>query len=117
MRNHNFEPGAFDIKEVLHPTRREKSDKGYMLEMRKTVCPMTNGDGGCILFGVKDKQHQVGSPDDLMVGIPLGGDLRKEFGEKLRGRFLTCGAAAEDTRATGRAQGTASGMSPAVALR
>lgn len=52
--------------------------------MRRTVCAMANSNGGWIVFGVKDRA--TGKPArDRVVGIPLGSDLRREFGDKLAG--------------------------------
>jgi len=44
---------------------------------------MANADGGFILFGVRDRDQAVNSSDDRIVGIPLKGDLRKIFSEKI----------------------------------
>ena len=91
VRHHDFEPGRFDYKEVLNPSKElmptagsgTKSD--VVLSIRKTVCSMANTNGGFILFGVADREKlkKGASKDELIVGIPLGGDLRKEFGNKL----------------------------------
>jgi len=45
---------------------------------------MANANGGFLIFGVVDRALQVANIDDRIVGIPLGSDLHKEFGEKLK---------------------------------
>lgn len=81
VREREYEPGNFDYKSILtSPRMGDGSDLN--LRLRKTVCSMANTDGGFILFGVKDREHQVSSPEERIVGIPAG-DHRRYFGEKL----------------------------------
>lgn len=80
VTEHQFEPGRFDYKEVLNPG---SGGGGHVASIRKTACSMANGDGGYILFGVKDRAVSVTTPMDRVVGIPRASDLRKEFGEKV----------------------------------
>lgn len=79
---HEFEPGQFDYKEVLNPTREPGSDK-LRESIRKTACSMANTDGGFIIFGVQDRSVDVQTPLARIVGIPLGDDLRSDFGKKI----------------------------------
>lgn len=49
--HHEFEPGRFEFKEVLHPTVGSSEPKAKHLEsIRRTACSMANYDfGGYIL--------------------------------------------------------------------
>ncbi len=83
---HDFEPGRFDFKEVLNPTK-DSSDpkKAYAASICRTTCSLANYDfGGFILFGVKDPAVPTATPLDRIVGIPRSFDLRKGFGEKVQ---------------------------------
>ena len=51
---HEFEPGQFDYKAVLNPTREPGSEK-LLESIRKTACSMANTDGGFILFVCRTK--------------------------------------------------------------
>lgn len=78
VRGYEFEPSQFDYKGILvHP--RDRARNQHLDSIRRTVCSMANADGGFILFGVRDRSHSVSTPDERIVGIPLGGDLRKQF--------------------------------------
>ncbi len=79
---HEFEPGQFDCKAVLNPTREPGSEK-LLESIRKTACSMANTDGGFISFGVQDRVVDVPTPLARIVGIPLGDDLRSDFGRKI----------------------------------
>src|SRR5437764_10216345 len=83
VRKYEFEPGTFDYKGTLVLPRTEPKRDEVYFSIRRTVCSMANADGGFILFGVRDRGQSVSSPDDRIVGIPLGGDLRKQFAEKI----------------------------------
>jgi hypothetical protein len=78
---HEFEPGQFDYKAVLNPTHDPGSGK-HLESIRKTACSMANTEGGFILFGVQDRSVVAPTPRDRIVGIPLGDDLRSDFGRK-----------------------------------
>src|SRR5687767_8751527 len=78
---HEFEPGQFDYKAVLNPTREPGSEK-LLESIRKTACSMANTDGGFTLFGVQDRGVNVPTPLARIVGIPLGDDLLADFGRK-----------------------------------
>src|SRR6266702_3731711 len=80
---YEYEPGSFDYKGILASARTDPSKDEFNASLRRTVCSMANADGGFILFGVRDREQQVNSPDDRIVGIPLKGDLRKIFSEKI----------------------------------
>jgi hypothetical protein len=82
-RKYEYEPSLFDYKAVLAPSRMDSTKNEYMASIRRTVCSMANGDGGFILFGVRDREQSVGSPDERIIGIPFEGDLRKIFSEKI----------------------------------
>ncbi len=82
IQAHDFEPGYLDFKAVLTPAKENRD--AFNAALRRTVCSMANADGGYILFGVADRQEGAASPADRIRGIPLSGDLRKEFGEKLK---------------------------------
>ena len=82
---HEFEPVWFDFKEVLNPTQASGRD-ALRASIRKTACAMANTAGGYLIFGIADLRSRPSSrPEDLVVGIPLGGDLRREFGQKIDG--------------------------------
>lgn len=82
VQAHDFEPGYLDFKAVLTPTKGARD--AFNTALRRTVCSMANADGGYILFGVTDRQEGTSTPADRVTGIPLSGDLRKEFGEKIK---------------------------------
>jgi hypothetical protein len=83
VTHHEFEPGRFDFKEVLSPTRASGGD-GHLASIARTACSFANTAGGLMLFGVKDPgRHRGVPPDDLIVGVPPG-DLRGELGDKLQ---------------------------------
>lgn len=81
VATHEYEPGRFEYKEVLNASGQGKGD--HIASIRRATCSMANGDGGYIVFGVKDRQVSVATPTDRIVGIPRAPDLRKQFGEKL----------------------------------
>jgi predicted HTH transcriptional regulator len=81
VNEHDYEPGRFDFKEVLTPTRGES--KAFNAMICKEVCAMANTIGGFLIFGVKDIAAVASPDEDRIVGIPIGGSHRKEFGEKL----------------------------------
>jgi hypothetical protein len=83
VRKHEFEPGRFDYKAYLQPATRT-SDPDHIPSIRRTVCSMANAGGGYILFGILDRSIKVRSPDERIVGFPLGKDLLKQFGEKIQ---------------------------------
>ncbi len=83
VRKYEFEPGSFDYKGALVLPRTDPKREEVYASIRRTVCSMANADGGFILFGVRDRSETVSSPDDRIIGIPLGGDLRKQFSEKI----------------------------------
>jgi Putative DNA-binding domain len=76
-----YEPGPVDFKAALNlkgPNAEEMRNN-----FRRTAASMANTEGGWILFGVLDRRSVAASAGERIVGIPLGGDLRKELGEKL----------------------------------
>ncbi len=81
VEKYEFEPGAFDYKDALNPTGPNKND--YIASIRRTACSMANTGGGFILFGVKDRRVAVAVRKDRITGIPIGGDMLKEFGDKI----------------------------------
>lgn len=81
-RIHEFEHGQFDYKSVLTGSGPQRDE--VLASIQRTACSLANSDGGYILFGVKDRREQVGTPDERLIGIPLGGDLRKQFGDKVQ---------------------------------
>ncbi len=83
VRKYEYEPGSFDYKGILVPPRTDPKKDEFNASIRRTVCSMANADGGFILFGVRDRDQAVNSSDDRIVGIPLKGDLRKIFSEKI----------------------------------
>ncbi len=82
VRKYEFEPGTFDYKSTLKAVGAKANE--YIGSICRTVCSMANTDGGFILFGVQDRRVVVASPEVRIVGIPIGGDLLKEFGEKVQ---------------------------------
>ncbi len=84
VKKHEFEPSSFDYKETLNPINADKEKREEHREsIRRTVCSMANTNGGFILFGVRDRKQNVASPEDRIIGIPIHGELLKEFGEKI----------------------------------
>jgi len=81
VKKYEFEPGTFDYKSVLNPTGANQNE--YIKSICSTVCSMANTDGGFVLFGVQDRKITVTVPEDRITGIPIGGDLLKEFGNKI----------------------------------
>jgi hypothetical protein len=81
VKKYEFEPGTFDYKQVLNPTGANQNE--YVKSIGSTVCSLANTDGGFILFGVQDRRVSVAAPEHRIVGIPVGGDLLKEFGNKI----------------------------------
>jgi hypothetical protein len=83
VQHHDFEPGLFDFKAALRATH-DASKSDLVSSIRRTACAMANGLGGYIIFGVLDRKRLGhGSAEDLITGIPIDGELRKEFGEKI----------------------------------
>jgi hypothetical protein len=80
VTHHAYEPGHFDFKEVLH----DKRDPRWNEKIAKAVCSMANTDGGFLIFGVGDRKTDTEHPEDRIVGITVGEDHAKEFGEKIR---------------------------------
>ncbi|MBV9121226.1 MAG: ATP-binding protein, partial [Chloroflexi bacterium] len=78
-----FEPACFEYRAVLNPQRGDPERLNERL--RKTVCAMANTDGGYVIFGVLDRAARDGPAEQRIVGIPAGGDLLKELGDKLKG--------------------------------
>src|SRR5260370_4876314 len=81
VKKYEFEPGTFDYKHVLNPTGTNQNE--YVKSIGSTVCSMANTDGGFILYSVKDRRVSVEGLEYCIVGIPVGGDLLKEFGNKI----------------------------------
>jgi len=73
----------FDYKSVLKATGPNAGE--HLRSVQRTACSLANSSGGFILFGVQDRRVTVPDPRDRIVGIPLDGDLRKEFGDKMKG--------------------------------
>jgi len=80
VQDYDYEPGWFDYKEVLTPTRGEANE--HRKSICRTACSMANASGGYILFGVRDAKARVSTPISPIVGIPLS-DHRKELADKL----------------------------------
>jgi hypothetical protein len=83
VNNLDSEPAWCDFKGLLNPTGSEKGKADYTATIRKTAGSMANGDGGFILFGVKDLQTEAAKPEDRIVGIPASSELRRDFGRLL----------------------------------
>src|SRR5260370_22284684 len=82
VRKHEFEPGIFDYKAVLHATSPEYRNE-HNASIRRTVCAMANADGGFILFVIRDLNLPSNSPDYRLVGLPLGSDRGKQVALKI----------------------------------
>jgi len=82
VKKYEFEPGTFDYKDVLNPPAGSDRNS-HTASIRRTACSMANTGGGLILFGVKDRRTLVTAPEDRITGIAIGGDLLKEFGNKI----------------------------------
>ncbi len=81
VKKYDFEPGTFDYKDVLNPTGSDRNS--YISSIRRTACSLANTGGGLILFGVKDRRVPFVTLEDRIPGIPIVGDLLKEFGDKI----------------------------------
>ncbi len=82
--SNDFERDSFDFKEVLNARGSSENPGTHKMNISQTVCSMANGDGGYIIFGVKDpKKHPNLSPEQRIVGIPKSGENLKEFGNKI----------------------------------
>src|SRR5258708_33328317 len=79
VKKHEFEPGHYDYKDVLHPTGQKEPEHNDSI--RRTACSMANTDGGYILFCVLDRKKSVPTPEARIKGIPIQGDLRKQIGD------------------------------------
>src|SRR5437879_873232 len=86
VQRYRWEPAILDFKEVLHPRRGEESSKQrHNDHIRQTAVAFANGLGGHLIFGVRDPASASESQSEgAIIGIPLAGDLRREFGDKLR---------------------------------
>jgi predicted HTH transcriptional regulator len=84
VRTYEYEPGEFDYKSVLNAVRDAGRDQ-HNASIARTAASMANSGGGFILFGVTDRAQQVNPSEARIQGIPLDGDLRKEFWEKIKG--------------------------------
>jgi hypothetical protein len=82
VKKYEYEPVTFDYKEVLNATNSDDRNN-HNIAIRRTVCSMANTSSGFVLFGVRDRKTKVSNLEDRIVGIPIGGDLRKEFGNKM----------------------------------
>jgi predicted HTH transcriptional regulator len=82
VKEHSYEPGQFDFKEVLNSAERTNRNNWNAM-LAKAAGSMANADGGYLIFGVADSKTETESPEDRMVGIPMRGDHRKEFGGKV----------------------------------
>jgi hypothetical protein len=87
IKTRDFEDDTFDFKAVLNPTSENNEyKKNHRDSIRRTVCSMANTCGGFIIFGIKDQKNTTGgtnSLEDRICGVPLGGELLKDFGEKI----------------------------------
>lgn len=84
LTEHEFEPGRFDYKAALTPSKGDEKWKvEHTKSVRHTACSMANGEGGYILFGVQDRKVQVAHQLDRIVGISVNDDLRRVFGDKI----------------------------------
>ncbi len=82
VNGNDYEPGRFDFKEVLNATRKEDRAK-HNANICKEAAAMANTIGGFLIFGVKDAKALTTPDENPIVGIPVSGEHRKEFGEKL----------------------------------
>lgn len=80
-----YEPEPYDFKEVLNVTKGSADNAGtYARVISRTVCSMANGNGGYIIFGVKDpKKNPALTVEQRIVGIPRSSETLKEFGDKI----------------------------------
>jgi predicted HTH transcriptional regulator len=80
-----YEPERYDFKEMLNVTKGSADYAGtHAKNISKTVCSMANGNGGYIIFGVKDpKKYPALSAEQRIVGIPRSSEILKEFGDKI----------------------------------
>src|SRR5262249_52883285 len=86
VATHEFEPGQFDFKSALVSSGSDRGDRDALVtSIQRTACSMANSDGGFIMFGIKDRAEAVTRLEDRIMGIPLGEDLRRQFGDKVQG--------------------------------
>jgi hypothetical protein len=84
VQQHEYEPGYFDYKLALNATNPDsKKREDHLASIRRTVCAMANSGGGFLLFGIRDRNQNVANPEDRIAGIPVGGDLLRDFGHKV----------------------------------
>jgi hypothetical protein len=81
VRTTEYEPGSFDFKEVLNASR---GGPDHAASIRRAACGLANTAGGHIVFGVTDRARKGENQESRIVGIPLGGDLGKEFADKVK---------------------------------
>jgi hypothetical protein len=72
------EPAWFDFKEALNAR-----DPQWNAKLSKAACAMANTGGGFLVFGVLDQVPQGGTPHDRIKGIPISGEERHDFGQKV----------------------------------
>lgn len=83
VSDYEYEPGYFDYKAQLNATKGEHRER-LNQSIRKTAGAMANTGGGYLLFGVEDRAVVAPTPLARIKGIPLDGDLRLQFGDKLK---------------------------------
>lgn len=83
VQEYEYEPGFFDFKAQLNATKAEHREK-LNKSIRKTAGAMANTGGGYLIFGIQDRAVHAETPLDRIQGIQLDGDLRKQFGDKLK---------------------------------
>lgn len=84
VTSRDFERDTFDFKEVLNPRGSSQNPGTQHMNISRTVSSMANGNGGYIIFGVKDpKKHPTLTPEQRIVGIPKSSENLKDFGDKI----------------------------------
>src|SRR5215204_82746 len=83
VTHHAHEPQHFDFKEQLNYEQSRRDDMNRALV--RTVCAMANSNTGFLIFGVRDTRRESGNSEDRICGIPIKGDYRRNFAEKIKG--------------------------------
>lgn len=72
------EPVWFDFKEALNAR-----DSQWNAKLSKAACAMANTGGGFLVFGVLNQMPMGGTPVDRIIGVPITGEERHDFGQKM----------------------------------
>jgi hypothetical protein len=78
-----YEDDRFDFKGALS----DRDDRELARMIARCASAMANGDGGFMIFGVRDRgnvdEKDAKNPEARIVGIPMRDDHAKQFGDKV----------------------------------